>query len=66
MTGARSRNAGTWAPCISTIHIRKTASRMFITGPMTRTWNRSHLVFDRNSSGCPVRGSSGDSPAIFT
>ena len=66
ITAARSRNAGTRAPCISTIHISTSASRMFITGPMIRTWNRSHLVFERNSSGWPVRGSSGVSPAIFT
>ena len=28
-----------------------TARMMFITGPMMRIWNRSHFVFDRNSSG---------------
>ena len=28
---------------------------MFITGPMIRTWKRSHLVFERNSSDRPVR-----------
>ncbi len=43
-----------------------TARRMFITGPMISTWNRCHFVLDRNSSGWPVRGSSGFSPAIFT
>ena len=37
-----------------------------MTGPMIRTWNRCHFVFDRNSSGAPVRASSGFSPAIFT
>src|SRR6266542_4495782 len=42
------------------------ARTMFITGPMIRTWNRSHLFFDRNSSDLPVRGSSGFSPAILT
>ena len=43
-----------------------TAKTMFITGPMIRTWNRSHFVFERNSSLLPVRGSSGFSPAILT
>ena len=37
-----------------------------MTGPMIRIWNRSHFVFDMNSSGAPDRGSSGLSPAIFT
>ena len=39
--------------------VTTTASTMFITGPMIRIWNRCHLVFDRNSSGWPDRGSSG-------
>jgi len=41
--------------------------------PMIRTWNRSHFVFERNSSSrrtiCPRSSrstSSGFSPAIFT
>ena len=42
------------------------ASSRFITGPMISTWNRSHLVFDRNSSGAPVAARLGLSPAIFT
>ena len=37
-----------------------------MSGPAIRIWNRSHFDFDMNSSGAPVRGSSGDSPAIFT
>ena len=28
---------------------------MFMTGPARYTWNRIHLLFDRNSSGAPVR-----------
>jgi hypothetical protein len=43
-----------------------TARTMFITGPMISTWNRCHFVFERNSSGAPVRGSSAASPAILT
>ena len=38
-------------PWYSTTAVRTSASRRFITGPMIRTWNRSHFVFDRNSSG---------------
>ena len=30
------------------------------------TWKRCHLLFDRNSSGAPLRWSSTVSPAIFT
>ncbi len=37
-----------------------------MTGPMMSTWNRSHRVLDRNSSGCPAISSSVVSPAIFT
>ena len=37
-----------------------------MTGPMISTWNRSHRVFDRNSSGFPAISSSVVSPAIFT
>ena len=44
----------------------RTASARFITGPITRTWKRCHFVFERNSSGAPVRESSTVSPAIFT
>ena len=40
--------------------------QVLIAGPAMRTWNRSHLVRDRNSSGLPLRVSSGFSPAIFT
>ena len=39
---------------------------MFMTGPMMRIWNRCHFDFERNSSGAPLRGSSGVSPAILT
>jgi hypothetical protein len=65
-TAGCARYAGISAPCASTMASTTTASTMFITGPMIRTWNRSHLVFERNSSGAPDRGSSGLSPAIFT
>ena len=53
-TGSCS-NAGSCAPWYSTTAITTTASTRFITGPMTRTWNRCHFVFDRNSSDAPVR-----------
>ena len=43
-----------------------TASTRFIAGPMMSTRKRSHLVFDMNSSGAPLRFSSPCSPAIFT
>ena len=35
-------------------------------GPAMSTWKRCHLLFDRNSSGAPLRWSSTVSPAIFT
>src|SRR3979409_876503 len=48
-------------PAISTID-----RMIFIAGPATAISARCHRGFDKNSSGSPLRSSSGLSPAIFT
>ncbi len=65
-TGGLLWYAGISAPFINTPAVTTTARMRFISGPMMRIWKRSHLLFDRNSSSRPERGSSGFSPAIFT
>ncbi len=57
MTAGDDSHFGTSAPPASTTVVTTIASTTFIIGPARYTWNRTHLLFDRNSSGAPTRSS---------